>query len=200
MVNDGRINRHTSVLIDNNMNYKITKIIILILLVIVLVLIIAKLLFWENLIAPNRSIKNNVSTSTIEKSASPGYKNDQYGFTFFLPISWAGYTIVDGIWIGYATSDAGDKKYAEGPIISIRHPLWTEKETRQDIPVMVFTISQWQDLQNDKFHIGAAPIGPSELGRNTEYVFALPARYNYAFPQGYEEVDQIIQNNSLQAF
>jgi len=36
-------------------------------------------------------------------------------------------------------------------------------------------------LQQEKFHIGAAPINPSELGRNTKYVFALPARYNYAF-------------------
>jgi hypothetical protein len=52
---------------------------------------------------------------------------------------------------------------------------------------MIFTQKQWQELQQDKFHIGAAPIGPSELGRNSRYVFALPARYNYAYPVGYEK-------------
>jgi len=44
---------------------------------------------------------------------------------------------------------------------------------------MVFTLSQWDSLQKYKFHIGAAPIGPSELGRNTKYIFELPARYNF---------------------
>ncbi len=34
----------------------------------------------------------------------------------------------------------------------------------QDIPVMVFTLSQWNDLLAEKFHIGAAPVGPSEFG------------------------------------
>ncbi|MDD2756827.1 MAG: hypothetical protein PHS80_15045, partial [Methanothrix sp.] len=61
----------------------------------------------------------------------------------------------------------------------------------------IFTLAQWDDLLAEKFHIGAAPIGPSELGRNADYVFALPARYNYAFPTGYEEVDQIIQGKPL---
>ena len=65
---------------------------------------------------------------------------------------------------------------------------------------MVFTLAQWDSLQQDKFHIGAAPIGPSELGRNTRYVFALPARYNFAFPTGYEEVEKILEDNPLKAF
>ena len=62
---------------------------------------------------------------------------------------------------------------------------------------MIFTISQWNALQQDKFHIGAAPIGPSELGRNSRYVFALPARYNFAFPTGYQEVEKILKSNPL---
>ncbi|MDP1086626.1 hypothetical protein Q6245_30140, partial [Klebsiella pneumoniae] len=68
------------------------------------------------------------------------------------------------------------------PMISIRHPDWTSQNPRQDIPIMIFTLAQWNMLQQDEFHIGAAPINPSELGRNTSYVFARPARYNYAFP------------------
>jgi len=43
----------------------------------------------------------------------------------------------------------------------------------------------------------AAPMGPKELARNTKCVFALPARYNYAFPAGYEEVEEILENNPL---
>ncbi|QHQ61916.1 hypothetical protein Ana3638_14920 [Anaerocolumna sedimenticola] len=62
---------------------------------------------------------------------------------------------------------------------------------------MVFTLSQWDAMQQDKFHIGAAPINPEELGRNSKYVFALPARYNFAFPAGYEEVENIMVNAPL---
>jgi len=38
---------------------------------------------------------------------------------------------------------------------------------------------------------------PTKLGENDHYVFALPARYNYAFPKGWEEVDQIMKSNPL---
>jgi hypothetical protein len=117
-----------------------------------------------------------------------------------LPTSWTGYTIVTDKWTGNTTGDQGEQKFTEGPLIAVRHPLWTGAVPRQDIPVMVFTLSQWQDLQNDKFHIGAAPIGPSELGRSAKFVFALPARYNYAFPVGYEEVDRIIQDKNFKDF
>jgi len=65
---------------------------------------------------------------------------------------------------------------------------------------MVFTLEQWDALQQGKFHIGAAPIGPTELGRNSKYVFALPARYNFAFPKGFEVVEEIINTNPLKGF
>ena len=127
------------------------------------------------------------------------YQNTQYGFDFTLPVSWKGYTIVTDKWEGYTPDDTeGQKLVTSGPLISIRHPEWTKETPRQDIPIMVFTLSQWESLQKDEFHIGAAPIGPSELGRNSKYVFALPARYNYAFPAGYEEVEQILSSNALQ--
>lgn len=64
---------------------------------------------------------------------------------------------------------------------------------------MVFTRKQWDALQKDAFHIGAAPIGPSELGRNHKYVLALPARYNFTDLPGLEEVDQIVRGKSLHA-
>ena len=64
---------------------------------------------------------------------------------------------------------------------------------------MVFTIAQWNALLKDKFIVSAAPIGPGELGRNHTYVFALPARFDYAFPTGYEEVEEILRGKPLRA-
>lgn len=127
------------------------------------------------------------------------YDNTDYGFTFSLPQSWKGYAILTDQWEGRALDgdQAGNIVYC-GTIISIRNPLWTQEVPRQDIPIMVFTIDQWNDVANEKVGVSAAPIPPSELGRNSKYVFALPARYNYAFPEGYEEVEQIINDTPLQ--
>lgn len=128
------------------------------------------------------------------------YRNTDYGFEFTLPTSWQGYQIVPGQWQGLAIAGSGGEvPVATGPMISIRHPAWTAQVPRQDIPIMVFTSAQWQSLQADEFHIGAAPVRPSELGHNSKYVFALPARYNFAFPPGYEEVEQILAGNPLRA-
>ncbi len=134
------------------------------------------------------------------EATTVNYQNSRYGFNFTLPASWIGYSIVQTTWTGVKSGDQGEETVATGPIISIRHPLWTAAVPRQDIPIMVLTIKQWTALQNDDFHIGAAPIGPSELGRNNTNVFALPARYNFAYPAGYEEVDAIIQSKPLRAF
>lgn len=136
------------------------------------------------------------SPSPAAVSGSIVYKNTQYGFNFTLPKSWQSFSIITESWEGY---DAVSGKVSEtGPMISIRHPLWTSENPRQDIPVMIFTIDQWNLLQKEKFHIGAAPIGPGELGRNNKYVFALPARYNYSFLTGYQEVEQILKGHPLQ--
>lgn len=126
------------------------------------------------------------------------YENTEFGFTFVLPGSWKGYSIVTDQWDGASLEEGKTGRImASGPKLSIRHPEWTEENPRQDIPIMVFTIAQWDAMKSGKFHIGAAPIDPSELGRNSAYVFALPARYNYAFPTGYEEVEDILKGNPL---
>lgn len=143
-----------------------------------------------------------VTATTTESSVSDNqivYKNNEYGFQFVLPKSWEGYTVFQNNWQGegYDSQTGETTVYEEGPLITIRDPRWTAEVPRQDIPIMVFTISQWNDMSNDRFHIGAAPINPSELGRNGSYVFALPARYNYAFPEGYQEVDDIIASKPL---
>lgn len=143
-----------------------------------------------------------LSNKTTTVSDSVEYRNTTYGFSFSLPESWRGYTIVEGEWKGDSMDVKGNALLGaeKGPLISIRHPLWTAASPRQDVLVMVFTLQEWSDMQEDKFHIGAAPINPSELGRNSKYVFGLPARYNFAYQSGFEEVDQLIRANSLKAF
>ena len=146
--------------------------------------------------------KKQPAATTTTPPAAVIYTNNDFSFSFSLPGSWRGYSIVTDKWEGYSLSSAADgQKITErGPLISIRHPEWTPQTPRQDMPIMIFTLKQWGDLQQDKFHIGASPIGPSELGRNNKYVFALPARYNFAFPTGFEEVDSIIKSSPLRAF
>ncbi len=143
-------------------------------------------------------------TASPSPSADPNlviYSNTQYGFNFSLPLAWKGYSVVNSKWEGLSLkSDMSGKASLTGDIISIRDPRWTEQTPRQDIPVMVFTLDQWNSLKKGEFHIGAAPMDPSELGRNNKYVFALPARYNYAFPLGYEEVDTILKGAPLKTF
>ena len=146
---------------------------------------------------PTSSSQNQAASTTTTNSSSILYKNTQYGFNFTLPKSWQGFSTIIGIWEG---NDITSGKVTEtGPKISIRHPLWNSKNPRQDIPIMVFTLNQWNLLQQEKFHIGAAPIGPSELGRNNSFVFALPARYNFAYPTGYQEVEEILKTHPLKA-
>jgi hypothetical protein len=128
------------------------------------------------------------------------YRNSQYGFYVSLPSTWKGYSAIQQQWTGYTNGPNGQVASEHGPEILIRHPAWTTKDPRQDIPVMVFTLAQWNAVQQEKFYISAAPIGPSELGRNSTYVFGLPPRYNYAYITGWEEVDKILQGHSFHAF
>lgn len=133
-----------------------------------------------------------------QNNEAPIYKNGEYGFSFALPDTWRNYSIIAGQWEGIDPETGLSQE--NGPMISIRHPRWTDKNPRQDIPIMVFTQAQWNLLEQRGFSIGAAPIPPKELGRNSTYVLALPARYNFAFPTGYEEVEQILDSNALKTF
>ena len=131
---------------------------------------------------------------TAAKQSNPIYVNQQYGFRFDLPTDWKGYTVRMEQWDG--TTQTNPPRKEHGPKIILRDPRWTESAPRQDIPIMVFTLAQW----NEDLVVSAAPIPPSELGRNTRYVFALPPRYNFAFPDGFQEVETILQGKPLHAF
>ena len=125
------------------------------------------------------------------------YRNPKYGFCFTLPGSWAGYSVLTGEWGGGPMSE--DKKLAQigGPLLRLRHPEWTEDERHEDIPIMVFTRAQWKLAEKGDYSFSAAPIGPSEIGRNAQYVFALPPRYNYDNATGWEEVADLIGSKAL---
>ncbi|WP_411676996.1 hypothetical protein [Caproicibacter sp.] len=147
-----------------------------------------------------RWLIDDVTVDQQTLSASVVYENTQYGFTVSLPSSWKGYTVRTEDWQGYSLVPGQEGKITEtGPEIFIRHPKWTKETPRQDIPILIFTLDQWNEIQKDQFHIGAAAIGPSELARNSKYVFALPARYNFAFLPGYEEVDTLIRGGAVKA-
>jgi len=133
-----------------------------------------------------------ISKFTMEQNYenSLKYENREFGFVFDLPFTWEGYSIVEENW------ESNDKTQS-GSIINIRHPEWTKENLRQDIPIMIFNHDQWELIEKEELGVGAAPIGPRKIGENDEYVFALPARYNYGFLTGYEEVDKIFEGNPL---
>ena len=163
-----------------------------IVIIIVIIGIISYFMFIKK--TPNLVI---VSPVVNQPAASLTYSNFDYGFSFNLPLSWKGYSIIEENWEGNMID--GTIRKISGSKIIIRHPLWTEEVLMQDIPIMVFTLSQWDLIREEKLSVGAAPIGPSELGRNKNYVFAIPARYNFAYPLGFEEVQKIIENKPFLA-
>ncbi len=130
------------------------------------------------------------------------YSNSQYGFSIPLTSDWKGYTIITRQWDGLnidPTSPTSENKITDrGPILVLRHPTWTDKNPREDMPIMIFTPTQWDLVINDKISVGSAPFPPSLLGRNSNYVMALPARYNYDELPGYQEVDKLV--HTLKAY
>lgn len=163
----------------------------LIISVVVLVVIGAGIWYWQS----NKTATSGVSPSPTAVSSST-YQNNQYGFSIALPDSWKGYTVLNSQWEGrgVATSNVTTR----GSIITLRHPQWTATASRKDMPVMIFTPAQWALVQSEKIAVSAAPIPPSVLGQNSKYIIALPARYNYDYKTGWEEVDRLV--HTLKAF
>lgn len=124
------------------------------------------------------------------------YKNDQYQFCLALPAGWKGYSIVTEQWHG-TPLDKGPALL--GPELLIRNPAWTESNPTEDIPIMIFTTGEWTRVNNEQVAVSAAPIGPSELGKNRHYVFALPPRWDFNQLPGVEEIGTILQGKPLKA-
>lgn len=126
------------------------------------------------------------------------FQYPEVGFAIELPESWRGYRVQSAYWEGLKNDPGlGDVVIETGPMISIHHPDSTREKPRQEIPIMVITTQQWEAMLGQEWHIGAAPLVPAEIGRNSQYVFAIPARYNYAFLEGWEEVEEILAGQSI---
>ena len=50
---------------------------------------------------------------------------------------------------------------------------------------------------NDQSSIDNKDDSNGENGENSQYIFALPPRYNFAYPKGFEEVEKIIKGSPL---
>jgi hypothetical protein len=131
-----------------------------------------------------------------EESSSDAveYNNARYSFKFSLPQTWKGYSIVMEQW---EASDAQKGAVERGPIISIRHPNWNKENPRQDIPILVFTLAQWDSAEKGDLYVNGSARSFLELGRNRKYAFAVSTRYNEAEVVGREEVDKILQHEPL---
>jgi hypothetical protein len=120
------------------------------------------------------------------------YYNSQYDFTFFLPASWQGYSVLVQQW-GPNQTDVMVAE--EGPIIVLRHPLWKTNVLYQDIPIMVFTHKQWDEENQGRFFPYAGGI-IGEMWHNRKYVFGLYSRYNAGDDvKVWKEADDIIATN-----
>lgn len=143
------------------------------------------------------SRNDNTVEVSDSNSTSITYKNTDYGFDFTLPLNWQGYSVVKETWSGSPLTNTPPQS---GPKLLIRNPKWTALAPYEDLPILVFTISQWNSYLAENFSVGAAPIKASELGRNNKYIFALPARWNFDYSLDYKEAQDIIDGNPLQAF
>lgn len=149
---------------------------------------------------PSSSAASSVLSSSRQPASSILYLNTKYGLRVELPSSWKGYSVLAQTWQAVQVSDpTNEKLFVTGPEIVLRNPKWTKANPYQDIPILIFTIARWKQIEQDSIHIGAAPVGPGKLAGNSKYVFALPARYNFAFPTGYEEVDQLMHSGAVTA-
>ncbi len=147
--------------------------------------------------APPASRQTDRTTGKTPSKQTIEYRNARYGFSFTLPRSWKGFSILQQTWQG---NNGSSIVLERGPEITIRNPRWTADNPWQDIPIMVFTRVQWKAVADEKISVSAAPVPPSPLGHNRKYVFALPARFNYGDAAGQQEVQQILSQHALHAF
>ncbi|MEI8130663.1 MAG: hypothetical protein WCG55_04140 [bacterium] len=140
-------------------------------------------------------VVNGVLTEIVNPNEFPVvYTNTEFGFTYGLPLDWQGYSIVTNTWNGNPLNGGVQ---TSGPKLLIRNPRWTATAPYEDIPVLIFTISQWNSYQNGDLAIGAAPIEATEITRNNTYVFALPPRWDFDYSLGFKEAEHIVESKTL---
>ncbi len=133
-------------------------------------------------------------------TATFAYVNREYGFALDLPISWKGYIVLKRAWCQKRGLGGNVDDVTGCPIIVIRHPKWAAEHPYEDIPLMVFTHEEWKRIEDEDLIVTAAPFPPGELGRNQDYVFAVPPRYNYDFSIGWREVQNTLTKDHFHPF
>jgi hypothetical protein len=126
------------------------------------------------------------------------YENAEYGLTFLLPESWRGYSVSVWQWDGEKYSAAADKLVVvgHGPMITLRHPRWQTNVPRQDIPILVFTRAQWDELHRGNLWPSLYAGGVmNEMWHNQKHVFAMSSRYNVGELYGTKEVAEVVERN-----
>jgi hypothetical protein len=125
------------------------------------------------------------------------YHNEQYDFTFFLPASWQGYSVLTQQWNGQTYSPGTDKvvETEHGPVIVLRHPQWAASDPYYDIPILVMTRNQWKADKQGQFTIFSDGL-ENEIAHNAKYVFAIWSRFNWNESiKGSREVEGIVIQN-----
>ncbi len=140
------------------------------------------------------------STTQNHPSGLPiRYHNTQYDFTFYLPESWKGYSVLTDQWEGitYLEKEDKDAVLARGPIILLRNPQWKTNKPYQDIPIYIFTRQQWDDDKSGKLSAEGAGGIIYELWHNDKYVFGIHSRFNAndSVP-GWDEAQNIVNTNT----
>lgn len=127
------------------------------------------------------------------------YHNAQYGLTFFLPSNWQGYSVLTQQWNSERYSPAADKTVVadHGPMITLRHPQWEASALYQDIPILVFTRSQWDALHQGKIWPSLYAGGVmDEMWHNRRFVFGISSRYNANDSvKDWKEVADVVERN-----
>jgi len=142
--------------------------------------------------APNGDPAAREGQAGLVHSEKVEYRNRQYRFRLALPDDWKGFSVLTETWTGSPMVKGVASQ--SGPLITVRHPLWTEEKPYQDIPIMVFTKEQWSHI--DDLAVSPAPVGPGRIGSNRRYVFAVPPRYvGYTDFVGWQVVEEWMRTN-----
>ena len=119
----------------------------------------------------------------VATTTNISYTNLDYGFSLNLSKDWENFT-------------ATESEIQFGNLVTIRKSVWGLSSPTADIPILIYPIEQWKIWEGNDFegYPTAAPMGPTERGRNAKYIFATAPRYNFSFNLGFEEVEEIIKN------
>jgi hypothetical protein len=121
------------------------------------------------------------------------YQNTEYGFCMKLPADWKGYSITNDSWSGKFVET---QEATNGPEVTLVNPASKPDDPYQNIPIMIFTKVQWERVEKEDIAVSAAPIGPSLIGHNDKYYFALPPRWiGFTDVKGWKEVEDLMYNS-----